>query len=90
MEYFELELPFQSCTFAETSTPGQHGPHDPWPFRERSARVRHSVSLLPAENATGNYVKTVQRGPVGIIIDDRPVVVAPLKTGLTVDLRRAR
>lgn len=29
-------------------------------------------SLLPAENATGNYVKVVQRVPVKIIIDDQP------------------
>jgi membrane fusion protein (multidrug efflux system) len=29
-------------------------------------------SLLPAENATGNYVKVVQRVPVKIVIDDWP------------------
>jgi membrane fusion protein, multidrug efflux system len=27
-------------------------------------------SLLPAENATGNYVKVVQRVPVKILLDD--------------------
>ena len=27
-------------------------------------------SVLPAENATGNYVKVVQRIPVKILIDD--------------------
>ncbi len=31
-----------------------------------------AFSLLPAENATGNYVKIVQRVPVKIAIDDRP------------------
>ena len=29
-------------------------------------------SLLPPENATGNYVKVVQRVPVKIVIDDKP------------------
>jgi membrane fusion protein (multidrug efflux system) len=31
-----------------------------------------AFSLLPAENATGNYVKIVQRVPVKITIDDLP------------------
>jgi membrane fusion protein (multidrug efflux system) len=31
-------------------------------------------SLLPAENATGNYVKVVQRVPVKIVFDDPPDV----------------
>jgi len=33
-------------------------------------------SLLPAENATGNYVKVVQRVPVKIIVDHWPADVA--------------
>lgn len=33
-------------------------------------------SLLPAENATGNYVKVVQRVPVKIIVDQWPTDVA--------------
>ncbi len=32
-------------------------------------------SLLPAENATGNYVKVVQRVPVKIVFDEKPDVV---------------
>jgi len=35
-----------------------------------------AFSLLPAENATGNYVKTVQRVPVKIILDNPPADVA--------------
>jgi membrane fusion protein (multidrug efflux system) len=31
-------------------------------------------SLLPAENATGNYVKIVQRVPVKLVFDDEPDV----------------
>ena len=33
-----------------------------------------AFSLLPAENATGNYVKVVQRVPVKITFDHRPAV----------------
>jgi membrane fusion protein, multidrug efflux system len=35
-----------------------------------------AFSLLPAENATGNYVKTVQRVPVKLILDNPPTDVA--------------
>lgn len=33
-----------------------------------------AFSLLPAENATGNYVKVVQRVPVKITFDQRPEI----------------
>jgi membrane fusion protein (multidrug efflux system) len=33
-----------------------------------------AFSLLPAQNATGNYVKIVQRVPVKIVFDDKPDV----------------
>jgi membrane fusion protein (multidrug efflux system) len=33
-----------------------------------------AFSLLPAENATGNYVKIVQRVPVKIVFDQPPDV----------------
>ena len=42
-----------------------------------------AFSLLPAENATGNYVKIVQRVPVKIVLDDRPADVA-LGPGMSV------
>ena len=42
-----------------------------------------AFSLLPAENATGNYVKIVQRVPVKIIIDHPPADVA-LGPGMSV------
>ena len=41
-------------------------------------------SLLPPENATGNYVKVVQRVPVKIIIDDEIDPDYPLRPGLSV------
>ena len=43
-----------------------------------------AFSLLPAENATGNYVKIVQRVPVKIIIDNPPDDVA-LGPGMSVN-----
>ena len=42
-----------------------------------------AFSLLPAENATGNYVKIVQRVPVKIILDNPPTDVA-LGPGMSV------
>jgi membrane fusion protein (multidrug efflux system) len=42
-----------------------------------------AFSLLPAENATGNYVKVIQRVPVKIVIDDPPTDVA-LGPGMSV------
>jgi membrane fusion protein (multidrug efflux system) len=42
-----------------------------------------AFSLLPAQNATGNYVKIVQRVPVKIVIDNPPSDVA-LGPGMSV------
>ena len=41
-------------------------------------------SLLPPENATGNYVKVVQRVPVKIVFDDPPDPDHPLGSGMSV------
>ncbi|HEX6841645.1 MAG TPA: HlyD family secretion protein [Stellaceae bacterium] len=41
-------------------------------------------SLLPPENATGNYVKVVQRVPVKIVFDDPPDPSCPLGPGMSV------
>jgi membrane fusion protein (multidrug efflux system) len=43
------------------------------------------LSLLPPENATGNYVKVVQRIPVKIVLDPIPPSVAILRPGMNVD-----
>jgi membrane fusion protein, multidrug efflux system len=43
-----------------------------------------AFSVLPAENATGNYVKIVQRVPVKIVLDNPPADVA-LGPGMSVD-----
>jgi len=43
------------------------------------------LSLLPPENATGNYVKVVQRIPVKIVLDPISPSVAILRPGMNVD-----
>jgi membrane fusion protein (multidrug efflux system) len=43
------------------------------------------LSLLPPENATGNYVKVVQRIPVKIALDPIPSEKAVLRPGMNVD-----
>ncbi len=42
-------------------------------------------SLLPPENATGNYVKIVQRVPVKILFDEPPDPAHPLGPGMSVE-----
>lgn len=63
---------------------------DAYPGREMHGHVASvqpgsgtAFSLLPAENATGNYVKIVQRVPVKVVIDDAPTDVA-LGPGMSV------
>ena len=49
-------------------------------------------SVLPAQNATGNWVKVVQRVPVRIAITGKTAVplLAGLSADVTVDVRDAR
>jgi membrane fusion protein (multidrug efflux system) len=63
---------------------------DAYPGRKLRGRVDSmqpgsgtAFSLLPAENATGNYVKVVQRVPVKIVVDDWPSDV-PVGPGMSV------
>ncbi len=44
-----------------------------------------AFSLIPAQNATGNWVKVVQRLPVRIVIDPKDMRAHPLRVGLTMD-----
>jgi len=44
-------------------------------------------SLLPAENATGNYVKVIQRIPVKIVFDEPLDVLRRLSPGMSVEPR---
>jgi membrane fusion protein (multidrug efflux system) len=43
------------------------------------------MSLLPPENATGNYVKVVQRIPVKIVLDPIPGGNSILRPGMNVE-----
>jgi membrane fusion protein (multidrug efflux system) len=42
-----------------------------------------AFSLLPAQNATGNWIKIVQRVPVRIALDPREIAARPLQIGLS-------
>jgi membrane fusion protein, multidrug efflux system len=50
-----------------------------------------AFSLLPAQNATGNWIKVVQRVPVRVALDPKELALHPLRIGLsmvaTVDVR---
>src|SRR6516225_8546883 len=42
-----------------------------------------AFSLLPAQNATGNWIKIVQRVPVRVALDPREIATHPLQIGLS-------
>jgi membrane fusion protein (multidrug efflux system) len=46
-----------------------------------------AFALLPAQNATGNWIKVVQRVPVRIALDQKEVASYPLRVGLSMDAR---
>ncbi|RQR85514.1 HlyD family efflux transporter periplasmic adaptor subunit [Burkholderia sp. Bp9012] len=56
-----------------------------------SAGTGSAFSMLPSQNAAGNWIKVVQRVPVVIAIDPRDLAAHPLRVGLsmraTVDTR---
>lgn len=44
-----------------------------------------AFALIPAQNATGNWIKVVQRLPVRIALDPRELAAHPLRVGLSMD-----
>lgn len=46
-----------------------------------------AFSLLPAQNATGNWIKVVQRVPVRIALDAQQLREHPLRVGLSMEAR---
>jgi len=65
---------------------------DSYPGRVFHARITSlspgtgaAFSMLPPENATGNWVKVVQRLPVRLAVSDAPVEL-PLRAGLSADV----
>ncbi|OYU27387.1 MAG: EmrA/EmrK family multidrug efflux transporter periplasmic adaptor subunit [Burkholderiales bacterium PBB2] len=45
-----------------------------------------AFALLPAQNATGNWIKVVQRVPVRIALDAKQVAEHPLRVGLSMNV----
>jgi membrane fusion protein (multidrug efflux system) len=65
---------------------------DAYPGQELKGRVDSiqagtgsRFSLLPPENATGNFVKVVQRVPVKIVLDDPEAIRSYLALGMSVE-----
>ncbi len=46
-----------------------------------------AFALLPAQNATGNWIKVVQRVPVRISLDANELAAHPLRVGLSMDAK---
>jgi membrane fusion protein (multidrug efflux system) len=44
-----------------------------------------AMAIVPAQNATGNWIKVVQRLPVRIALDPKELAAHPLKVGLSMD-----
>ena len=44
-----------------------------------------SMALIPAQNATGNWIKVVQRLPVRIALDPKELAAHPLRVGLSME-----
>lgn len=57
-----------------------------------AAGTGSAFSLLPAQNASGNWIKVVQRVPVRISLDPKELAAHPLRVGLsaTVDIDISR
>ena len=51
-----------------------------------SAGTGSAFAVLPAQNATGNWIKVVQRLPVRIQLDPRELQQHPLRIGLSMDV----
>jgi membrane fusion protein (multidrug efflux system) len=50
-----------------------------------SAGTGAAFALLPAQNATGNWIKVVQRVPVRIALDAQQLAKNPLRVGLSME-----
>jgi hypothetical protein len=48
-----------------------------------AAGTGSAFSLLPAQNASGNWIKVVQRVPVRISLDAKELAAHPLRVGLS-------
>ena len=46
-----------------------------------------AFAVIPAQNATGNWIRVVQRVPVRISLDPRELAEHPLRVGLSMEAR---
>jgi membrane fusion protein (multidrug efflux system) len=51
-----------------------------------SAGTGAAFAVLPAQNATGNWIKVVQRLPVRVLLDQRELDAHPLRIGLSMQV----
>jgi membrane fusion protein, multidrug efflux system len=92
-----LDDPWVTANYKESQLthvrPGQEASFtvDAYPGRRFTGRVESvmagtgaAFSLLPPENATGNYIKVIQRIPVKIVIDKESDPQHLLRTGMSV------
>lgn len=52
-----------------------------------SAAAGSVLSLLPPQNATGNWIKIVQRLPVRVVLDPEELIDHPLRLGLSMNVK---
>lgn len=90
-----IEANFKETDLARMQV-GQHADIriDSYPGRHWSARVASispasgaEFSVLPPQNASGNWVKIVQRIPVRLEMDELPADAPPLRAGMSADVR---
>jgi membrane fusion protein (multidrug efflux system) len=99
MNIIQLDDVWVTANFKETQLrlmrPGQpatvhvdsYGSDLPGHVESIAAATGARFSLLPPENATGNFVKVVQRLPVRIRLDHGQDPQHPLRPGMSVDVR---
>jgi membrane fusion protein (multidrug efflux system) len=56
------------------------------PSRGLGVGTGGAFALLPAQNATGNWIKVVQRIPVRIALDPQELAEHPLRVGLSMEV----
>lgn len=54
-----------------------------------SAGTGAAFAILPAQNATGNWIKVVQRLPVRVLLDQQELTAHPLRIGLSMQVEVA-
>jgi len=52
----------------------------------QEAGTGSAFAAVPAQNATGNWIKVVQRLPVRVKLDPKELQAAPLKVGLSMSV----